>query len=183
MAKKKRTSVLKVKDDFQTLDNLSKINRYFKLVAKMDKANIKSKMPPVKNIMEMWSKEGVLEITGDKKFGKHSFKGQKELSAFYEKRARGIPDTFRRMVLNMAGAKSVARNEGRAVANGVRHLLTRDGQGLAVPFSHDFSFDDNGLITSLHINIGKPNESPIAPQGNLDIKDMGKLAAVAWMVA
>lgn len=182
-SKGKKASAKMVKENFRTLDNLTTINQYFKLVARMDKANLRSKTPPIDNILKLWSKKGQLKISGPKPMGEHAFKGEKHLADFYENRSRGIPETFRRMILDMAGAKSVSKGEHRAVANGVRHLLTTEGEGLAVPFSHDFMFDDDGQITALSINIGKPGASPIAPQGALEIQDMGKLAALAWMVA
>lgn len=182
-SKGRKASSKTVREDFQTLDNLTTINRYFKLVARMDKANLSSKTPPIEKILKLWNAKGQLRISGPSPMGEHAFTGNRSLAGFYEKRVQGIPETFRRMVLNMEGAKSVRKCENRAVANGVRHLLTTEGEGLAVPFSHDFTFDDDGLISSLSIHIGKPASSPIAPKGSLGIKDMGKLAAVAWMVA
>ena len=68
------------------------------------------------------------------------------------------------------------------MASGRRYVISENGEGMEVPFTHAFEMDGRRIKT-LRIRVGDPQKSEIAPSGSLEIEDMGRLAAMAWMVA
>lgn len=75
-----------------------------------------------------------------------------------------------------------AKTADHVVASGLRYVVTHGEEGLQVPFTHNFFLRD-GRIADLKIHVGAPAKSDIAPMGLLKVEDLGRLAAMAWMVA
>lgn len=164
----------------QPFNNLEIVKKYFASVKMMDKAAVSSKEFDTSQIMTLWHEDGNLTISG-KPLGKDSFfAGAKEISLFYERRAKGVDGELSTNVssIEVANAKSAEH----VVASGVRYVVTHKEEGLQVPFTHNFTLRE-GRITDLKIHVGTPAKSEIAPLGALQVEDLGRLSAMAWMVA
>ena len=162
------------------LDNLSVIRRYFAAVKSMDGSAVRGRKFNTERIMKLWNPKGQLKIRGKETVGEHSFSGAREISSFYVNRARGVDGQFKTNLSKIDVAN--AKNGEHVVVSGIRYIVTRQGEGLQAPFTHNFKLED-GKITALDIHVGKPGESKLAPIGELQIEDLGKLSAMAWMVA
>lgn len=164
----------------EPFDSLSLTSRYFAAVKSMDAGVAKSRKAGVSSVMKLWGEDGALRITGPEPIGDRSYATPEEILGFYKNRGHGIDKLISANVsqVRVANAKSAEH----VTISGTRYVVNTRGEGLQVPFTHNFEIRD-GLIRSLHINIGKPNASEVAPQGALNIEDMGRLAAMAWMVA
>lgn len=161
-------------------EEIALLNRYFRSVKKMDAAASRGKSAGVEDILGLWADDGTLELSGAEPIGQRVFRGREELRAFYEGRSRGVEKVLQFNVSSVNVAS--ARSAGRLVASGVRHVVSATGEGMEVPFTHNFELQ-GGRIHSLKIHIGAPRAGEVAPLGLLQVEDMGRLAAVAWMVA
>ncbi|MCG7978419.1 MAG: hypothetical protein N0E58_09850 [Candidatus Thiodiazotropha endolucinida] len=161
-------------------DNLALIRRYFANVKAMDAKTLEGDGFDVGEIMELWHKDGMLRIRGRDSIGEKTFKGAEEISSFYINRTRGVDGALSSNLSKIDVAN--AKNSEHVVASGIRYIVTKNGEGLQAPFTHNFILND-GKIESLDIHVGKANKSEIAPLGALQIEDMGRLSAMAWMVA
>jgi hypothetical protein len=119
-------------------------------------------------------------LQGPDPIGEHRFKGPKELKAFYANRARGVSGALK-VNLSQVNTASGKSSEQVLVA-GSRYVVNGAGEGMQVPFAHKFRMD-GGKIKGLEITVGKAGPTDIAPLGALGVKDLGRLAAMAWMVA
>lgn len=161
-------------------DNLGLVRKYFAAVKEMDRAAVADRPFNTGKIMALWHDDGHLTIGGKPLDGEHSYSGGREISSFYERRANGVNGEIR---VNISGIDVAnAKNAEHVTASGLRYVVTRGDEGLQVPFTHNFTIRD-GRITDLKIHVGVPAKSEIAPVGRLQIEDMGRLAAMAWMVA
>lgn len=165
----------------EPLDNLAAVRRYFREIQRLDRAAMAGQPVDVGAIMRLWAADSQLVLTGPEAIGKHEFSCYKDLAGFYEGRANGVPKLLSTLFarVNVVNAKSGQH----IVASGVRYAVNSRGEGIEAPFTHNFKFDARGRISSLHINIGQPGPTELAPQGRLSIQDMGELARAAWMVA
>jgi ketosteroid isomerase-like protein len=161
-------------------DNLAIIKKYFAAVKAMDKAAVSQKAFDTDRIMALWHGDGRLTIGGKPIGDDKSYRGSREIAGFYKQRARGVPTEIavNASAVDVANAKSA----DHVVASGVRYVVTHDDEGLQVPFTHNFTMRD-GRIAELRIHVGAPAKSEVAPLGNLKVEDMGRLSAMAWMVA
>lgn len=161
-------------------DSLSLTNRYFEAVKAMDGKAERTRKGGVSSVMKLWAEDGKLRITGPDPIGDREYGTPDEIRGFYERRGKGIDKFLSANVsrVNVANAKSAEH----ITISGTRYVVNTRGEGLQVPFTHNFDVRD-GHIVGLHINIGKPAATEVAALGALKIEDMGKLAAVAWMVA
>lgn len=160
--------------------NLEVIRKYFASVKTMDSSAVSKRAFNTGQIMALWHNDGKLTI-GGKPLGKeYSYSGRNEISSFYKRRARGVDGEFALNVssIDVANAKSPEH----VVASGLRYVVTHKDEGLQVPFTHNFTLRD-GRITDLKIHVGTPAKSEIAPLGTLQVEDLGRLSAMAWMVA
>lgn len=168
------------KGSLEPFDNLALIKRYFAAVKSMDQKAVAGTPFQVDAILALWNSDGELFIHGPAPLGEQRFKGTKELRRFYANRARGVDGEFKVNLsrVNVANAKS-----GEQVrVSGARHVVTKDGEGLQVPFAHDFRMS-GGRIDALEITVGKAGPTEAAPLGALNVQDLGRLSAMAWMVA
>lgn len=164
----------------QPFDNLGVIKNYFAAVKAMDSAAVADRPFDTKRIMGLWHEDGTLTI-GGKPLGKdHRYAGARELSGFYRRRAKGVNGEI---AVNISGIDVAnAKSAEHVTASGQRYVVNRKEEGLQVPFTHNFTLRD-GRIADLKIHVGVPTRSEIAPVGGLEVEDMGRLAAMAWMVA
>jgi hypothetical protein len=164
----------------QPFNNLGIVKRYFASVKTMDRAATSNKRFDTDRIMTLWHDDGKLTISGKPLGGEHSFSGANEISTFYERRAKGVDGEIAINVssIEVANAKSAEH----VVASGLRYVVTHKEEGLQVPFTHNFTLRD-GRIIDLKIHVGTPAKSEIAPLGALQVEDLGRLSAMAWMVA
>lgn len=167
-------------DAFKPFAGIALTKRYFGAVKSMDSGKGRSREKGVRAILDLWSKDGELRITGPEPIGDRRFASPAALREFYSNRTKGIDKVIdlNLSTVNVANAKS----GDHVTVSGTRYVVNKDGEGMQVPFTHNFELED-GAIKRLHINIGKPTESAVAPLGTLRVQDMGRLAAMAWMVA
>jgi ketosteroid isomerase-like protein len=164
----------------EPFDNLGIAKKYFAAVKTMDRAATRGRDFGTDKILALWSADGKLTI-GGKQFGEdRSYTGLKEIDGFYRHRARGVDGAFalNHSTVDVANAKSA----DHVTASGQRYVVTANDEGLQVPFTHNFTMRD-GKITELRIHVGVPGKTSIAPLGALQVEDMGRLSAMAWMVA
>lgn len=164
----------------QPFDNLAVVKKYFAAVKTMDQAATSNKTFDTDRIMALWHDDGNLTISGKPLGGEHSFSGARELSKFYKQRAKGVDGEIAVNVSSIEVAN--AKSSDHIVASGLRYVVTHNEEGLQVPFTHNFTLRD-GRITELKIHVGTPAKSEIAPVGALRVEDLGRLSAMAWMVA
>ena len=164
----------------EPFDNLDLVRRYFAAIGDMDKAAVAEEKYDLDDIMSLWCDDGHLTIRGKDTVGEYSFEGAKDIAGFYEKRTRGFGGNFRINLSSINVANS--KNRDHITASGVRYMVTRDDAGLQAPFTHNFKLKD-GKITALDIHVGTPGGTELAPVGALRVEDMGRLSAMAWMVA
>lgn len=168
------------RDSLKPLNNLDIVRRYFASVKAMDRAAVTSKSFDTDRIMALWHDDGQLTIGGKPLGGEHSFAGAKEISSFYESRVKGVDGEIAYNVSSIEVAN--AKSADHVVASGLRFVVTHKEEGLQVPFTHNFIMR-GGRIASLKIHVGAPSKSEIAPLGALQVEDLGRLSAMAWMVA
>lgn len=168
------------KNSLEPFDNLSLIKRYFAAVKSMDQKAVTGKPFEVDAILKLWNEGGQLFIHGPDPIGERRFKGTRELSRFYANRARGASGAFSVNLskINVANAK----NSEQVLVSGSRYVVNKEKEGMQVPFAHNFRLS-SGKIDALEITVGKAGPTDIAPIGSLTVKDLGRLAAMAWMVA
>jgi ketosteroid isomerase-like protein len=161
-------------------DNLAVIRKYFAAVKAMDKAATSQKAFDTGRIMALWHADGRLSISGKPIGEEKSYRGSREIAGFYKQRAKGVHGEIavNASAVDVANAKSA----DHVVASGVRYVVTHEDEGLQIPFTHNFTMRD-GRIAELRIHVGTPAKSEVAPLGNLNVEDMGRLSAMAWMVA
>ena len=164
----------------QPFDNLGVIKKYFAAVKAMDSAAVTDRPFDTDKIMSLWHEDGSLTIGGKPLGEDRQYSGARELSGFYRNRAKGVNGEI---AVNVSGIDVAnAKSADHVTASGLRYVVTRRKEGLQVPFTHNFTLRD-GRISELRIHVGTPAKSEIAPVGALQIQDMGRLAAMAWMVA
>lgn len=164
----------------EPFDNLGLIKRYFAAIGEMDRAAVAEEGYDVGEVMSLWDPDGRLTIRGKDTVGEHEFNGAKEIAGFYEKRSRGFGGAFK---VNLSAIDVAnAKNREHITASGVRYMVTGEESGLQAPFTHNFKLKD-GRIASLDIHVGSPGETELAPLGALRVEDLGRLSAMAWMVA
>ncbi len=175
-----KLSQLKVRS-LGPLDTMALIRRYFANVKAMDRKAVSGEKMSVDAIMKLWDSAGELKLTGPEPIGERLYKGADELAKFYDARARGMDAALSTNVsrVNLANAKSA----DRITVSGIRYVVNAKGEGTEAPFTHNFVLGPKGHIQSLHIHIGPAAKTSVAPAGTLRIQDMGRLAAMAWMVA
>ncbi|MBL9204265.1 MAG: nuclear transport factor 2 family protein [Opitutaceae bacterium] len=161
-------------------NSLDLVRKYFASVKAMDRGAVSNKSFDTGRIMSLWHEDGKLTIGGKPLGGEHTFAGSKEITAFYRKRAKGVDGEIAVNVSSIEVAN--AKSADHVVASGLRYVVTHKEEGLQVPFTHNFTLRD-GRIADLRIHVGTPSKSEIAPQGALRIEDLGRLSAMAWMVA
>ena len=164
----------------QPFSNLDVVKRYFASVKAMDRAAVANRGFETDRIMALWHEDGKLTIGGKPIDGEHYFSGSKEISNFYERRAKGVDGEIAVNVSSIEVAN--AKSADHVVASGLRYVVTHKEEGLQVPFTHNFTLRD-GRIAELKIHVGTPARSDIAPLGALQVEDLGRLSAMAWMVA
>lgn len=164
----------------EPFDNLDLIKRYFALIGDMDQAAVAEEKFSVDDVMSLWQKNGVLTIRGKETVGEHEYEGADQIAEFYTRRARGVGGEFKVNLSSIDVANS--KNRDHITVSGVRYMVTRDEAGVQAPFTHNFKLAD-GKIAALDIHVGKPGETELAPIGALRVEDMGRLSAMAWMVA
>jgi ketosteroid isomerase-like protein len=168
------------KASLEPFDNIALIRRYFAAVKAMDQNALKGSPVEPKAIMALWDKGGELAIHGPDPIGERRFKGTRELQGFYARRARGVDGELK---INLSKVNTAQSKSGEQVTvSGSRYVVARSGEGMQVPFAHKFTIAD-GRITALEISVGKAAETEIAPLGTLGVTDLGRLSAMAWMVA
>lgn len=146
----------------------------------MDRAAVADRPFDTDKIMGLWHEDGRLTIGGKPLGGEHNYSGAREISTFYERRAKGVNGEI---AVNISGIDVAnAKSADHVTASGLRYVVNRNDEGLQVPFTHNFTLR-NGRISELKIHVGVPARSQIAPLGRLQVEDMGRLAAMAWMVA
>lgn len=133
-------------------------------------------------MMSLWDPDGTLTITGPEPIGSRTFRGEKEISSFYQNRAAGgIAKELSQVVWNL---ESVAASEhGVLTVRGMRYLVDPKGHGFQVSFQHNFTLNSDGSIKSLVLQVGEPDATPLVERGGLSVEDMGRLTSMAWMVA
>lgn len=168
------------RNSLEPFSNLDVIKKYFAAVKAMDRAAVASKDFDTSRIMSLWNSDGKLTIAGKPLEGEHAYSGKREIAAFYKKRAKGVPGEI---AVNLSSIEVAnAKSSDRVAASGLRYVVTHQEEGLQVPFTHNFTMRD-GLISELRIHVGTPARSEIAPLGALKVEDLGRLSAMAWMVA
>ena len=188
MKKGKKASTGKIKldkralrrDSLEPLDRLSMARRYFRAVKVMDRGALKGRTSGVDQILKLWNEDGVLQLRGPEPIGNRTYKGYKDLAKFYKRRTKGLASE---LGFNLSNVQSAKAGETGLTVGGKRLVISSKGEGIEVPFSHTFQTNKRGEITSLRIQVGKAKATELAPQGSLQIEDMGRLAAMAWMVA
>lgn len=164
----------------QPFNNLDVIKKYFAAVKKMDSSAVADRSFDTDRIMSLWHEDGTLTIGGKPLGEERRYSGTRELSGFYRRRAKGVNGEI---AINVSGIDVAnAKSADHVTASGLRYVVNRRKEGLQVPFTHNFTLRD-GRIADLRIHVGTPARSEIAPVGALQIEDMGRLAAMAWMVA
>ncbi len=163
------------------LDNMAKIRQYFQVIKQLDGMITKGQQTNVKGILRLWDAAGELTLTGPDPIGQHVFRGGEELAKFYTQRGTGIAGHISTQFARVTVAN--AKSAEHVVVSGIRYVVNSKGEGMQAPFTHNFVLNDRGQIQSLHINVGQPSVSEVADPGSLKIEDMGRLAAMAWMVA
>jgi ketosteroid isomerase-like protein len=168
------------KSSLDPFDKVAVIKKYFAAVKSMDTNALAGKPVDVDNILRLWDEKGTLTIKGPQPIGEQTFKGVKQLRGFYEKRARGVDGVFKVNMssINSAGAKSAEQ----VLVAGARYVVNAAGEGMQVPFAHNFKMSED-KITQLEITVGKAGKTDVAPLGTLSVQDLGRLSAMAWMVA
>lgn len=168
------------KSSLEPFDNAGLIRRYFAAVKGMDAKAVAGKSFDVDAILALWNESGTLAIHGPEPLGERTFKGTAQLGKFYANRARGVDGAFKVNLskVNVANAKA----GDQVLVSGTRYVVNKTGEGMQVPFAHKFTLSD-GKIEALEITVGKAGPTDIAPIGTLGVKDLGRLAAMAWMVA
>jgi hypothetical protein len=168
------------KGSLDPFNNVALIKRYFSGVKSMDASAVGGKTFSVEAIMKLWADDGELVLRGPEPIGEKRFKGPKELKAFYANRARGVKGALK---VNLSSINTTsAKSSEQVLVAGARYVVNAAGEGMQVPFAHKFRMD-GGKIKDLEITVGKAGPSEIAPLGTLGVKDLGRLAAMAWMVA
>lgn len=168
------------KASLEPFDNIALIRRYFAAVKAMDQNALKGTPAEPKAIMSLWDEGGELAIRGPDPIGERRFKGASELADFYTRRARGVDGE---LSVNLSKVNTAQSKSGEQVAvSGSRYVVAKSGEGMQVPFGHKFTIA-NGRITALEISVGKATATEIAPLGTLNVTDLGRLSAMAWMVA
>ena len=164
----------------EPFDNLGIVKKYFSAVKAMDKATQAQRKFDTGKIMSLWQADGKLTIGGKPIGEDKSYAGQSQIESFYQHRAKGVHEKIavNLSTIDVANAKS----SGHIVASGQRYVVNHKNEGMQVPFTHNFTLNQ-GKIAELKIHIGSPATSEIAPLGTLAVEDMGRLAAMAWMVA
>lgn len=160
-------------------DNLGVIRRYFAAVKAMDARAVKGSKFDVGAIMGLWHKDGTLKIRGSA-IGEREFKGHAKMRGFYANRARGVDGELSANLSRVTVAN--AKNSERVTVSGTRYVVNKAGEGMQAPFTHNFDLKD-GKIAHLDIHVGQAGRSEVAPLGSLRVEDLGRLSAVAWMVA
>lgn len=168
------------KNSLEPFNNLGLIKRYFSAVKTMDQKAVAGKTFEVDAILKLWNERGELYIHGPAPLGERRFKGARELRKFYADRARGAAGAFRVNLshVNVANAK----NSEQVLVSGTRYVVNKQKEGMQVPFAHNFKLSA-GKIDALEITVGKAGPTDIAPIGTLTVQDLGRLSAMAWMVA
>ena len=168
------------KSSLDPFNNLGLIKRYFAAVKSMDQKAVAGKTFEVDAILKLWNENGELFIHGPEPIGERRFKGLKELGLFYANRARGAEGAFQVNLskVNVANAK----NGEQVLVSGSRYVVNKRQEGAQIPFAHNFKLT-SGKIDSLEITVGKAAQTEIAPLGSLSVTDLGRLSAMAWMVA
>jgi hypothetical protein len=164
----------------EPFNSLGLAKRYFSAVKAMDSTVQRVHQKGVQSVLKLWAKNGELTITGPEPIGERNYRDLKELREFYGNRGKGV-DKYISVNISRVGV-ATAKSAEHITVSGMRYVVNNDGEGLQVPFTHNFHLAD-GLIQRLHINVGRPASSEVAPVGTLQVEDMGRLAAVAWMVA
>lgn len=166
---------------------MSAVQKYFEAVLMLDDGALNSKSKAVKQaisgFMEIWSPEGKLTITGPEPIGLREYRGQAEIQSFYARKGEGFANLIGGSQMPKAFTNISVTSNSQAIISGHRTVAAPDGEGMDIAFTHNFHFEDDGKIGSLHLHVGDPEKSAMVPMCNLSIQDMGKLAAVAWMVA
>jgi hypothetical protein len=133
-------------------------------------------------MMSLWDPDGMLTIVGPEPLGTRTFRGQKEISDFYQNRAAGtISKELSEMVWNLES--TVAAGDGALTVRGTRYLVDSRGRGFEVSFQHNFRLNTDGSIKSLVLQVDDPRRSQFIPLRRLSVQDMGRLTSLAWMVA
>lgn len=168
------------KSSLDPFKRLSLIKRYFTEVKSMDQKAVAGKPYEVDAILKLWNEGGELFIHGPEPIGERRFKGTKKLAEFYTNRAKGARGTFQVNLskVNVANAKG----DEQVLVSGARYVVNKNKEGMQVPFAHSFRMA-SGKIDALEITVGKAAPTDIAPIGTLSVKDLGRLSAMAWMVA
>lgn len=161
-------------------DSLQLAKRYFAAVKSMDAAAPATRKSGIAAVMRLWSPQGTLRITGPDPIGEQSFSDPAAIRRFYAERGKGVHDVLDVNVSTVGVAN--AKSPERLTISGTRYVVNTKGEGMEVPFTHNFDIEGS-RIRSLHINIGQARASEVAPIGSLGVEDMGRLAAMAWMVA
>ena len=172
--------------DLAAFANIETVRSYFQSVERLDGVALQSltaeAKPSVDNFMALWESDGgQLTISGPGPIGVKTYKGHEEIEGFYSKKAEGFGGLITASAKAVSGVNVPADNQ--AVVTGTRTVVTPEGEGMEISFTHSFHFNEDRKIRALHIHIGDPRNSPTVPAGKLKIEDMGKLASVAWMVA
>lgn len=169
------------------LNIMDAVKHYFESVLLLDEGALKnhSKMvqQAVSGFMGVWSPKGKLTITGPEPIGMQDYQGEKAIHSFYARKGKGFEGLLGGTSMPKAVSNINITAANQAIVSGQRTVITPDGEGMVIAFTHNFRFEEDGKLRSLHIHVGDPEKSEMAPMGNLSIQDMGKLAAVAWMVA
>jgi ketosteroid isomerase-like protein len=168
------------KSSLDPFDKVAMIKKYFAAVKSMDSNALAGKRVDVDSILRLWGEKGTLTIKGPQPLGEQTFKGVKQLRGFYENRARGVDGVFK---VNLSSINSAAaRSAEQVLVAGARYVVNAAGEGMQIPFSHNFTISED-QITQLQITVGKAGKTNIAPLGTLSVQDLGRLSAMAWMVA
>jgi hypothetical protein len=162
-------------------DNVATVVSYFDQVLAMDQAAMNRLPYDVLGLVLLWAPDGQLTLEGTPDFGSHVYNGQAELTQFYTDRQNGQADTF--SMDNKASPTPLATGPDDVQATGYRHLVNHSGEGFKISYTHNFHFRPDGKIQSLHVQVGPPEPTDLAPIGSLTMQDMGRLSVVAWMVA
>ena len=168
------------KSSLDPFDNLALIRRYFAAVKTMDRNALKGTAIEPDAIMSLWNDTGELAIHGPDPIGERRFSGSTEVKDFYSRRARGVHGE---LSVNLSKVNTAQSKSGEQVTvSGSRYVVGKSGEGMQVPFAHKFTIAE-GRISALEITVGKAGPTDLAPLGTLSVTDLGRLSAMAWMVA
>jgi hypothetical protein len=155
---------------------------YFEQIQQLDYEAVGTGRFDPAAIMSLWDPEGTLTIVGPEPIGTQTFRGQNEISAFYQNRAAGtIAKELSEMVWNLESMG--ATGDGALTVRSTRYLVDQKGHGFQASFQHNFRLNPDHSIKSLVLQVDEPRPSELVPLGTLSVRDMGKLTSVAWMVA